>query len=44
MDMVQSRHRVDILILGSGAAGATAAIDATCVGAAVLVLEALPWG
>jgi flavocytochrome c len=32
----------DILIVGSGAAGATAAIDAASAGADVLVLEALP--
>src|SRR5204863_8992967 len=32
----------DILIVGAGAAGATAAIDAAEAGADVLVLEALP--
>lgn len=32
----------DLLIVGAGAAGATAAIDAASVGADVLVLEALP--
>jgi predicted oxidoreductase len=32
----------DVLIVGSGAAGATAAIDAAVAGADVLVLEALP--
>jgi predicted oxidoreductase len=34
--------RADILIVGSGAAGATAAIDVASAGADVLVLEALP--
>jgi flavocytochrome c len=37
-----ARTRADLLIVGSGAAGATAAIDAAAAGADVLVLEALP--
>lgn len=36
------RSTADILIVGAGAAGATAAIDAAMAGADVLVLEALP--
>jgi flavocytochrome c len=40
--MPQSRTTADVLIVGSGAAGATAAIDAAEAGADVLVLEALP--
>jgi len=39
--MPQPRPTADILIVGSGAAGATAAIDAASAGADVLVLEAL---
>ena len=41
--MTQSRKTTaDILVVGSGAAGAMAAIDAASAGADVLVLEALP--
>src|ERR671933_498300 len=32
----------DVIVVGSGAAGATAALDAAAAGAEVLVLEALP--
>src|SRR5579864_4519073 len=35
-------QNADVLIVGSGAAGATAAIDASIAGADVLVLEAQP--
>jgi succinate dehydrogenase/fumarate reductase flavoprotein subunit len=38
----QTRPTADILVVGAGAAGATAAIDAATAGADVLVLEALP--
>src|SRR5690349_1645422 len=40
--MPSSGTTADILIVGAGAAGATAAIDAATAGADVLVLEALP--
>ncbi|MBV8718114.1 MAG: FAD-dependent oxidoreductase, partial [Chloroflexi bacterium] len=40
--MPQSRTTADVLIVGAGAAGATAAIDLAEAGADVLVLEALP--
>ena len=40
--MSSTRTTADILIVGSGAAGALAAIDAASAGADVLVLEALP--
>jgi predicted oxidoreductase len=40
--MPSTRTTADILIVGSGAAGALAAIDVACAGADALVLEALP--
>jgi succinate dehydrogenase/fumarate reductase flavoprotein subunit len=40
--MPSSRSTADILIVGAGAAGALAAIDAASAGVDVLVLEALP--
>jgi flavocytochrome c len=40
--MAPTRTTADILIVGAGAAGATAAIDAASAGADVLVVEALP--
>jgi predicted oxidoreductase len=40
--MSHTRNTADILVVGAGAAGAMAAIDAAAAGADVLVLEALP--
>src|SRR5207248_10441520 len=42
MPQTAANCTADILIVGAGAAGATAAIDVACAGADALVLEALP--